>query len=250
MGNRFWEIDSLRGVAVVAMIVFHLTFDLAYFDIYPVKMDGGFWWLFARVTASAFVFLAGLALTLSYARASKKLSGVQLAAKYFGRGAFVFCLGLLLTAFTFVFMNSGVIWFGILHEIGIATILGYLLLRYGNPRLTLLLSIVIIAAGLYLSTLRFDFSWLFWLGFVPQNLVSFDYVPLLPWFGVFALGMVVGSWLYPDGSRSFKLPELGNALPIRILCFLGSNSLLIYFLHQPILIATLYLLFPGIHLFF
>jgi uncharacterized membrane protein len=32
-GDRFWEVDALRGMAVVMMVAYHLLYDLYYFGI-------------------------------------------------------------------------------------------------------------------------------------------------------------------------------------------------------------------------
>ena len=47
----------------------------------------------------------------------------------FGIG--IFALGLVITVFTWIFLNSGTIWFGILQFIGVSVVLGYLLLKHG-----------------------------------------------------------------------------------------------------------------------
>jgi len=74
--NRFWEIDLLRTIAIVGMITFH-TFDLLYyFDLYPTNMlYGPWWWWTRRVNAGIFIFLAGVALTITYSR-GKRIVGV------------------------------------------------------------------------------------------------------------------------------------------------------------------------------
>jgi uncharacterized membrane protein len=68
-----------------------------------------------------------------------------------------------------------------------------------------------------------------------------DYWPIFPWFGVMLLGVFVGNALYSDVSkqaaRTAPRPPLS-----RPLAFLGRHSLLVYFVHQPILIAALVLL--------
>jgi uncharacterized membrane protein len=83
--------------------------------------------------------------------------------------------------------------------------------------------------------------WLLWLGLAPEGFYSLDYLPLLPWFGVVLMGIALGDFLYHGYKRRIALPDLGGALLVRPLAFLGRNSLLIYFVHQPALIALLYL---------
>ena len=63
---RFWEADLLRGVAIVLMVLYHLAFDLDYFAVYQIDVISGFWLAAARISASLFLLLVGLSLTLSY----------------------------------------------------------------------------------------------------------------------------------------------------------------------------------------
>jgi uncharacterized membrane protein len=72
-----------------------------------------------------------------------------------------------------------------------------------------------------------------------------DYYPVLPWFGLSLLGIFTGYTLYPQGVRRFSLPNLAALLPVRGLRFLGRHSLLIYVIHQPILIGLLFALGFG-----
>jgi uncharacterized membrane protein len=65
-----------------------------------------------------------------------------------------------------------------------------------------------------------------------------DYRPLLPWFGIVLIGLFFGNVVYGDGRRP---AVLGDKAPVlaRPLLPLGKNSLLIYLVHQPIIIAVL-----------
>ncbi len=67
--NRFWEIDFLRGIAIIMMVSYHFTFDLNFFGIDSINIYSGFLWIFPRIVASMFIFLVGLSLYLSYTRA-------------------------------------------------------------------------------------------------------------------------------------------------------------------------------------
>jgi uncharacterized membrane protein len=237
--KRLWEVDALRGVAIIMMVLVHLRYDLVYYGGHraPVLV-AGFWPNFARATASIFMFLVGLSLTLSFARASQgQATGRSLFGKYLKRGLTVFGWGLLITLVTWVLLGEGAVWFGILHFIGVSIILAYPFLKWRWPNL--LIALALIALGAYLSGRTVTFSWLMWLGLVPERLTSVDYYPLLPWFGVVLGGVFVGNVLYPGHVRRIPLPDWSVLLPIRWLAFLGRHSLLIYLVHQPLFIALL-----------
>ena len=237
--KRFWEIDSLRGIAVTMMIIFHILYDLNYFNILKLDLYSGIFLLAFYPFAVVFLLLVGVSLTLSYSRASKKLAKKPLLSKYLKRGLKIFGFGLLTTLATWFYLQEGFIVFGVLHCIGISIILAYpfLQLRYQN----LLLGTLLILAGIILKNLTFDFHWLLWLGFKPTNFYTVDYFPLLPWFGVVLIGIFLGNTLYPNYKRKYHLKDHSNLILIRFICLLGRNSLIIYFLHQPILIIIIHL---------
>jgi uncharacterized membrane protein len=228
--NRFWEIDFARGLAVILMIVFNYSFALSYLSIYIFSHGWIYWTLFPRFVASLFISIAGLSLTLFYNQTKDHK-------KIISRGLKIFGLGLLITAVTFLTFPESFIIFGILHLIGISIIFGSLFLRFN--KLNLFLGLLIIALGFYLQNFSFNFPWLLWLGFAPNNFYTFDYFPILPWFGVFLLGMFFGNLLYWNGKRSFKIKDLSKTYFARLSSFIGRHSLIIYLLHQPLLILVL-----------
>ena len=63
--------------------------------------------------------------------------------------------------------------------------------------------------------------------------------------GVALIGAFLGFSLYPDGVRSFELSDWSPTVPVRGLSFLGRHSLIIYLVHQPILMGLLILLGIG-----
>jgi uncharacterized membrane protein len=135
-------------------------------------------------------------------------------------------------------LRNGFIIFGVLHFIGISIILAYPFIRFRI--LNLLVGVIVVIIGLYLQNFVFDFNWLFWLGFKPMYFYTFDYFPILPWFGVVLIGLFFGKMLYPNYKRRFKIKDLSGFKISKLFCFLGRHSLLIYLIHQPILVGLLH----------
>jgi len=234
--NRFWEIDLLRTIAIVGMITFHTLDLLYYFDLYPTNMlYGPWWWWTRRVNAGMFIFLAGVALTITYSR-GKRMSGFML------RGLRIFGWGMALTLLTLLISRTEYIRFGILHFFGIAFILAPFFLRFRF--INLILGAALMAIGIYLEGTSFDFPWLLWLGLMPRSSIGFDYFPLLPWFGIFLFGMFCGKLLYPQGNRRFNIHEFNDPVT-SALTFPGRHPLVIYLAQWPLVIGVLLLLFPG-----
>lgn len=234
-----WEVDFLRGLAIVMMVIFHLAYDLDFFRIHEIDLSGGFWFYLARLTASLFLLLVGISLTLSHSRARLAGELSQYPARLLKRSLWILSLATGITLVTYIVIGRGFILFGILHLITISILLAYPLLPLG--RMNALLGLAAILLGLYIQQLDVDFLWLIWLGLAPRDFVSLDYVPLFPWFGLVLIGMAGGGLLYRDLVRRFPLPDISNCLPARGLIFLGRNSLAIYILHQPLLLGLIYL---------
>jgi len=236
--ERLWEIDALRGVAIVAMIFYHFMWDLLFFGVVKdIALQSGGWKYFQRSIASTFIFLAGLSLVVSYQMAQQK--GNASFNKFLKRGLFVFGCGLLMGIGVWV-AGVGRIDFGVLHLIGFSIIAAYPFLQFRWLNIALWAAINLIAQ--FLQEPLVDHYWLTWLGIIPSNYSYLDFFPVLPWFGVALLGVGVGNLLYIDFRTQWRkrLPDFSAIMPIRFLRWLGRRSLLIYLLHQPLLFGLLY----------
>ena len=197
------------------------------------------WQIFARNIAATFLFVMGVSLTLSHTKAQQRAGHLALFKKYLQRGGQIFGLGLVVTVATYFFVGRGFVIFGILHLLGLSIILAYPFLGR-NKWVSLLGGLLAIGVGAYLSGLVVSFPWLVWLGVKQSGRYMVDYYPFLPWFGVALLGIFAGYTVYPQGIPRSTLPDLSQTTPVRALRFLGRHSLLIYLIHQPILMALFF----------
>ena len=233
--SRFIEIDAARGIAILMMVLFHTLFDISFFSIAPINVLTGFWRYFAYATATLFLLIVGVSLVVSHDRAAAKLSGSALVKKFLLRGAGIFSLGLLVTAATWLYLGEGFIIFGILHLIGVSVMLSPLFFRF--RKYNLITGSVFILAGFFLNGV-YGPSWLLPFGIHPAGFTSVDYTPLFPWFGIVLVGVGIGYFLYNGGVRQFAVPRIPDLFSTP-LAFLGRHSLLIYLIHQPIIILLL-----------
>lgn len=262
--SRYFEIDILRGIAVIIMILFHFLFDLNYFAIMPVNTATGFWRILGYATAITFVAVAGISAYISNERAKQRFSSEKsnkCIIKSLKRGFFIFMLGVGISIVTFLVIGDGWIVFGILHLIGLSIMLSPIFMRFKTYNL--IFGAVVIAAGLFIREIQFNITQpilsplLIPLGITPESFYSVDYEPLLPWFGVFLIGIAVAAYLYPQGMRrSGRFSDIAGKISANtgttaensasragIFCapvlFLGQNSLIVYLIHQPVIILLL-----------
>jgi len=238
--DRFWEIDFLRGFAIILMVFFHIIYDLNFFSITNFRIYSGIILYIARLSASIFVVLAGISLSISYSKSKNWLKTNDIILKFIKRGLKILFLGVIISVITWFYIPRGFVVFGILHFIGTSIILSLIFIRYRV--INIIFGLFFIIVGFYLKSLTFDFNILIPLGFIPNNFWTIDYFPLFPWFGIFLIGISIGNIIYPDFKRKYEIKDLSKKLLVKSFCFLGRNSLLIYFLHQPIIIGIITIL--------
>lgn len=235
--GRLAVIDIARGVAIIAMAAYHATLDLgpAFYHLIEVDAvtDPALRWL-ARITAGTFLFLVGVSLVLAHRR------GIRWR-PFLRRLAIVVAAALIVTVATRLFVPDSYVRFGILHAIAAASVIGLLFLRVPVV-LVAVAAIFAFAAPYFLAGSFFNHPAWLWLGLSTAYPGMFDYVPVLPWVGPTLLGIVttrIGLSFGLDKTWSRWQPT--GFVP-RTLAVAGRWSLVIYLVHQPILLALFYLL--------
>jgi uncharacterized membrane protein len=233
--ERFAWLDMARGAALPAMASYHFLWDLAYFGYIDADFPSTGWpRLYARAIASTFLFLAGFSLYLAH-RNGIRWPGFR------RRFARIVAAAAVVTIGTYLVMPQGFVFFGILHQIALASLLGLLFLRV-PVAITVAVALVVIAVPQFYTFEALDPPWFWWTGLSASTRVSFDYVPLFPWFGPFLLGMAAGRlFARPPALRQNAL-GISTTNPRKMaFAFLGRHSLVFYLVHQPVLIAMLFL---------
>lgn len=231
---RFKEIDYLRALAIVLMIAYHLAYDLREYTGMNINYQGPFWHAEGKLSALLFIFLSGLSSGFSR--------------KPLQRGITIFLFGMGITLATYLFIRPEYIRFGILHFLGLAMIFSPFLKR--SP-VWLLIIIALISAyiGFQAEITLVQVPYLFPLGFRYNGFQSVDYYPLFPYLSVTILGIIFFKFIYAKelenpNSTLPVMPKkvlLLNRFNTRIIEGLSNNSLAIYLVHQPVILASIYL---------
>jgi uncharacterized membrane protein len=231
--KRYVAVDVARGIALIAMASYHFTWDLEFFGYADPGLTAFGWWKFyARCIASTFLFLVGVSLFLAHGK-QIRWNG------FWKRFAMVAGAAFAISAATRLATPDSFIFFGILHEIALASLLGLAFLRL-PALLTLVVAAFVIAAPLYLRSEIFDHPALWWVGLSATNPRSNDYVPLLPWFGAVLAGISAAKLASAFGVLT-RLAGLTSGRWTNPLVFIGRHSLAFYLIHQPVLIGSIWL---------
>lgn len=240
--KRITVIDYLRGAALVYMVFYHTIFDLAF--VIPTEWGRAAFAANENIVifdTSTFILLAGV--SCAFSRSNLKRGGRLLA---------IALLFTLVTAFVF---PGEAIYFGILHLMSTGMVL------YGafEEHLKKLPAVPMIGlfAALFVLTYHISSGWvgikglweaelpadllvnnqLYPFGVIKAGFASVDYVPLLPWLFLFLGGAYLGGLIVKYRE---KLPSFCYANPLPWLGFIGRHTLIVYVLHQPVILAVLY----------
>lgn len=225
--KRIDLLDVLRGVALLAMLVYHFTWDLEYFGYLPRGYaNEGAWRIFARSIAISFLVLVGISLVLAHSRGIRwRAFGKRLLQIVAGAAA--------ITIATFFATPGSFVYFGILHQIAVGSVIGLAFLRLPYWLTALAAVAIVVVAHLGASEV-FDTRWLAWVGFSANPPLSNDIVPLFPWTSPILVGMAFAQMMQRFGGWR-RLASLNPSLErLRALRWLGQHSLAFYLIHQPV----------------
>jgi uncharacterized membrane protein len=235
MGNakvRFDEIDGLRGFAIAQMVAYHLCYDLNHFGWtnFPIGLSLG-WEIWQVSIISTFLLLTGISLVL---RDAFKPAWRD----FWKRWLQITASALAVSFGSHLIFPESYIFFGILHFISVALIVGRLLLPLGAYNVILGLLIVAIAQNVFYPI--FNSFVLSWVGLATQVPFTQDFVPIFPWLGVVLIGCGLGSvWRSHDFKRPKWVVLFAQSIP-QFSIWTGRHSLAIYLIHQPILFILLF----------
>jgi uncharacterized membrane protein len=221
MNSRNLIIDNLRGFAFILMIIHHINY---FYNITKNNYsNNAIIENIGSVSRYIYIFLVGYSLVYSYT--GKDFN--KFIQDRFKKSFEILCHAFLITLITYYYYPDKYIRFGILHFIGIITILFAFIMPYKNLYYILLFLIIFIGTqkipriNNFIDTI---------IGNSQYNMM--DYFSLIKWAPLVLIGIIIKSHdLNLEKIFDFNIFNSNN-----ILTWFGQNSLNLYTIHVFILI--------------
>lgn len=241
--ERYHLFDTVRGLCIAGMVLYHALFDCVYvFGLFAISDSILNKVVFVRdLGCVLFVLLAGMC-------------------EHFGKDKYkrafgLLAIGVVISLFSFFFMPQQAVAFGVLSFMGVASFLLQPLRKMLLKAKPLPLFVVFFALFLLLFNAAYGTFGFYGLtfgripemlyvntltaifGFPPSGFSSSDYFPIIPWLFLYFAGF----FLFSAVKNNAKFKRIAS-LNIRPLSFVGRYSLWFYLAHQPIIIAILWII--------
>lgn len=254
--SRAFELDAMRGLAVIGMVFYHFIFDVRYMiglDVFAFQDQIYFNDMIRPSMTLTFVVVSGISSCFSRNNTKRALK--------------IFLVSILFSAAmagaSLALKTNLYVFFNVLHLLAVGTA-GYALFQALEKRYlghksfteteikahqgrTITIILVLAALILFFDRLTTLFYgqvtgyWLLPLGILPRDPISMgDYLPILPWLGFYLVGLAIGRVAYPEIKTLFPSASEKIQRMTAPISFLGRHSLIIYLVHQPVFLAALF----------
>lgn len=242
--ERIHLLDTVRGILILGVVIYHFLFDVAVFtDIDMTWFDD--WWvnLIRDIGAGTFIFISGISCHLSHNNMKRGIKAAIVA--------------ILISVVTYFFVPDEFILFGIIHLLALCMLLYEPVLRIFN-RVPAAFG-ALMALSCYLLTSNVYYGYIGIAGFLEIHLPlelygnvlgyimgfgmyspvsSADYFPVIPWIFLFIAGIMAGEYFERDNINGIFYKNM-----IPPVTWLGTKTMIIYILHQPIIYGIFELIY-------
>lgn len=213
--QRLIFLDTIRGMLLLIMIIYHYFFNLAYFFNCPINLKAFPLNIIPPLFSALFLFVSGFSSNLSN-------NSVK-------RGFYVLFWAMIITLVTFFVAPEAPIYFGILHCIGVMMVLKEILLKNLSNQQLIIIAVFLLFFAFISSNYYPNHNYFLFLGLRSRSFASLDFYPLIPHGAYFVLGLVFGKNFRPSFLTRKPKNKIGEVISLA-----GKNSLKVYLLHQPL----------------
>ena len=255
--KRFYEIDTIKGVATILMVIFHFFYLMYHMNIAEYNIRCGALYASAKIAHILFIFAVGVNLAVSYKKFRRKHREDyknnkyqyynQFIGKTLRRVLYLLLAGMTMSFLSYITFGDLYVKFGIFHFIAAAVFLTMPIV--GSKWLSLATSAII--GLLYTITNNnkiLEYSskacnsapvFCFVSGIYNTRFSSLDHFSLIPYLGLVSFGIFVGNMIYSRGRRKFLSRDKSKAMDdffeentlAKNVALFGKYSFEIYFVH-------------------
>lgn len=214
--TRIAIIDNLRGLAFIFMIIQHIFYFYDVSTYYETEYSKNiFIDLSGTIARTLFIFLAGCSLVLNYKKNKESFMKNK-----FKRNIEILFHAIIISITTYILYPEFYIRFGILHFIGLASILGSFIVPY--PKLY----IILILLFSFVEPPKIN-NFIDTITGASLKYNMMDWFPLFKWLPLFIFGMY---FIENYNIEKINIPEN------KLLSYLSKNSLNLYTSHVILLL--------------
>lgn len=252
--KRIWELDFLRGFAIIMMVFDHLMFDLGelesfYSNFYQVDNAFFHWlnnlaehyWIWSirdighLFFISLFLLISGISFTFSKSNLKRTIK--------------MLIVAILISVVTYIIEEvtgyQSFIIMGVIHMYALSTLITYIFRKiWDNDIFIFTVGSIIILLGFVIEFWEFNYIYSIHLDdifglIIGTKAFGADYFGIIPYLGVIMIGTVLGNIFYKN--KVSLLPHV-KISEKNIVILAGRYSLWIFVLHQGVLLVLIYLI--------
>ena len=245
MNNRFIELDFLKGIAVICMVIFHFFYLQYVMNIKKYPIQSGILKFLSKFAHITFILLVGVNIVVSY---QKWVETQQNKKIYYKRQLMrvlkLLLAGFLITLFTRFVWPEKYVRFGIFQFLAISTLVALLTFNKLNIMIVFLIIFVILNLVIVKNYSLFNFCdknplFCFLTGIMNLQYNSIDHFSFIPFFPFILIGMIFAKLFYKKNKRVEGIfDQICNYIQtnkiVEFISKIGKHSFEIYFLHYYI----------------